>query len=210
MTKKTLEEKIKQVGFWTFGGICWYLVIAFFLKSSYPIYEYNLDRSIAYDVIKDALTLAAAFLAPIAAFVLFIDWKTQHKEVNNEKNSRQIIQACDSCRASIMNYVGVNFEQQYSNFMNNFFALNTLIAEIYEIDQNSSQFLKNAKEVSTQLNSALPKWIHLVNLSQQNTDGYSDIQREKFINLKNEKIKEYSEHLREITKTCKKLIPLKI
>ena len=210
MKKKTLEEKIKRVGFWTFGGVLWYLVIAFFPKSNYPIYEYNLDRSAAYDIIKDALTLAAAFLAPVAAFVLFIDWKTQHKEVHNEKNSRQIIHACDSCRASIMNYVGVNFEQQYSNFMNNFFTLNTLIAEIYEIDQNSSQFLKNAKEVSTQLNSALPKWIHLVNLHQQNTGGYSDIQLEKFIDLKNEKIKEYSEHIQETTRTRKNLIPLKI
>ena len=128
MTKKTLEEKIKQVGFWTVTGIFSYLMMAFFMKSNYPIYEYGFNRSVAYDVIKDALTLGAAFLAPVAAFVLFIDWKTQHKEVNNEKNSRQIIHACDSCRASIMNYVGVNFEQQYSNFMNNFFTLNTLNA----------------------------------------------------------------------------------
>ena len=210
MKKKTLEEKIKRVGFWTFGGVFWYLVIAFFLKSNYPIYEYNLDRSAAYDIIKDALTLAAAFLAPVAAFVLFIDWKIQHKEVHNEKNSRQIIYACDSCRASIMSYVEVNFEQQYSNFMNNFFTLNTLMAEIYEIDQNSSQFLRNAKKISSQLNLALPEWIHLVNLHQQNTGGYSDIQLETFIDLKNEKIKEYSEHLQEITITRKNLTPLKI
>ena len=210
MKKKTLEEKIKQVGFWTFGGIFWYLVIAFFLKSNYPIYDYDFNRSIAYDVIKDALTLAAAFLAPVAAFVLFIDWKAQHKEVHNEKNSRQIIYACDSCRASIMSYGEVNFEQQYSNFMNNFFTLNTLIAEIYEIDQNSSQFLKNAKEVSSQLNLALPKWIYLVNLHQQNTGGHSDIQLEKFIDLKNEKTNEYSEHIQEIIRTHKNLIPLKI
>ena len=62
MKKKTLEEKIKRVGFWTFGGVFWYLVIAFFLKSNYPIYVYNLVRSAAYDIIKDALTLAAALL----------------------------------------------------------------------------------------------------------------------------------------------------
>ena len=90
MAKKTLEEKIKQVGFWTFGGICWYLVIAFFLKSNYPIYEYNLDRSTAYDAIKDALTLAAAFLAPVAAFVLFSDWREQHIEKLLEQESSEI------------------------------------------------------------------------------------------------------------------------
>jgi len=210
MKKKTLEEKIRQVGFWTFGGVFWYLVIAFFLKSSYPIYEYNLDKSATYDVIKDALTLAAAFLAPVAAFVLFIDWKTQHKEVNNEKNSRLIIQACDSCRVSIINYVGVNFEQQYSNFMNNLFALNTLAAEIYEIDQNSSEFLKNAKEAGAQLNLALPKWIHLVNLHQQNTGGYNSAQCVSFNELRSEKIKEYSVELQKIAEIRANLVQLKI
>ena len=55
------------------------MVMAFFLKSNYPIYEYDFNRSVAYDVIKDALTLGAAFLAPVAAFVLFSDWRSEHK-----------------------------------------------------------------------------------------------------------------------------------
>lgn len=92
MKKKTLEEKIRQVGFWTTGGMFWYLVIAFFLKSNYPIYEYNLDRSTAYDVVKDALTLAAAFLAPVAAFVLFTDWREQHRLTMNERLSINILE----------------------------------------------------------------------------------------------------------------------
>jgi len=90
MNKKTLEQKIKLVGFWTFGGVFWYLVIAFFLKSNYPIYEYNLDRSKAYEIIKDALTLAASFLAPVAAFVLFTDWREQHAAIKNERISEDI------------------------------------------------------------------------------------------------------------------------
>lgn len=91
MKKKTLEEKIGQVGFWTLGGIFGYLVIAFFLKSNYPIYEYSFNREEAYDAIKDALTLAAAFLAPLAAFVLFSDWREQHKLIRNESNIEEII-----------------------------------------------------------------------------------------------------------------------
>ncbi|PPB91385.1 hypothetical protein [Acinetobacter baumannii] len=79
MKKKTLEKQIRQVGFWTVIGIFSYMVMAFFLKSNYPIYEYDFNRSIAYDVIKDALTLGAAFLAPVAAFVLFSDWRSEHK-----------------------------------------------------------------------------------------------------------------------------------
>jgi len=90
MAKKTLEEKIKQVGFWTFGGVFWYLAIAFFLKSNYPIYDYDFNRSVAYDVIKDALTLVAALLAPVAAFVLFTDWREQHAAIKNERTSEEI------------------------------------------------------------------------------------------------------------------------
>lgn len=90
MTKKTLEEKARLVGFWTFGFVFWYLLIAFFLKSSYPIYEYSFNRGDAYDAIKDALTLAAAFLAPVAAFVLFTDWRDQHRAIKNEKISLEI------------------------------------------------------------------------------------------------------------------------
>lgn len=91
MKKITLEEKIRQVGFWTFGGIFWYLVIAFFLESNYPIYEYDFNRSVTYDVIKDALTLAAAFLAPVAAFVLFSDWRLEHVEKKVETDSETIV-----------------------------------------------------------------------------------------------------------------------
>lgn len=90
MKKKTLEEKIRLVGFWTFGGVFWYLVIAFFLKSNYPIYDYDFNRSVAYDVVRDALTLAAAFLAPVAAFVLFADWREQHREINQENQASKI------------------------------------------------------------------------------------------------------------------------
>jgi|GEM_PF-2564663 len=90
MAKKSLNEKIKLIGFWTFGGVFWYLVIAFFLKSKYPIFDYNFNADQAYDVIKDALTLAAAFLAPVAAFVLFSDWRGQHFQTKIEKDSQLI------------------------------------------------------------------------------------------------------------------------
>lgn len=105
MAKRTLEEKIKQVGFWTFGGVFWYFIIAFFLKSSYPIYEYNLDRSNAYDVIKDALTLAAAFLAPVAAFVLFTDWKEQHRSIKDEVKIQEILLGVDRVDREIKRFL---------------------------------------------------------------------------------------------------------
>lgn len=120
MVKKTLGERIKQVGFWTFGGVFWYLVIAFFLKSNYPIYEYNLDRSTAYEVIKDALTLAAAFLAPVAAFILFSDWSEEHIKKENEKLGIDIY---DSVERGLLNlkmlYLAIRVEDNYNSTKEN-------------------------------------------------------------------------------------------
>lgn len=90
MTKKSLNEKFKVIGFWIFAGIFWYLVIAFFLKSKYPIFNFSFNPVTAYDVLKDALTLAAAFLAPVAAFVLFSNWREQHIEVEIEKGGIEL------------------------------------------------------------------------------------------------------------------------
>lgn len=85
MAKKSINEKIKNVGLWSICGVIVYLILAFILKSKYPITHYGFNQDIAYDVIKEALTLAAAFLAPIAAFLLFSDWREQHnKQVRNE------------------------------------------------------------------------------------------------------------------------------
>lgn len=108
MKKTTLEEKIRQVGIWTFGGIFWYLVIAFFLKSNYPIYEYDFNRSVAYEVIKDALTLGAAFLAPVAAFVLFTDWKEQHRLIKNEVKIEEILLGIDSVDRKIKRFLNTS------------------------------------------------------------------------------------------------------
>lgn len=136
MTKKTLEEKIKQVGFWTFGGICGYLVIAFFLKSSYPIYEYNLDRSIAYDVIKDALTLAAAFLAPVAAFVLFSDWRVQHREKVQESFTSEIYFTLESTQLKIRQFT--------EDFMN---AYDRDIDFYNKVDEELMGIIKQSQEL---------------------------------------------------------------
>ncbi|HBN5965815.1 TPA: hypothetical protein L3H12_002548 [Acinetobacter baumannii] len=85
MAKKSINEKIKNVGKWSICGVIGYLILAFILKSKYPISHYGFNQDNAYDVIKEALTLAAAFLAPIAAFLLFSDWREQHnKQVRNE------------------------------------------------------------------------------------------------------------------------------
>lgn len=91
MADKDLKDKIKIIGFWTFGGVFWYLVISFFLLSDYPIQNFDFDNKKAYEVLKDALTIAAAFLAPVAAFVLFDDWRTSHRLKINESETLEIL-----------------------------------------------------------------------------------------------------------------------
>ncbi|EPQ5028938.1 hypothetical protein LOL03_003517 [Acinetobacter baumannii] len=91
MPETELKGKIKIVGFWTFGGIFWYLVISFFLLSNYPLHNFSFNNQKAYEVLKDALSIAAAFLAPVAAFVLFDDWRTSHRLKNNESEVLNIL-----------------------------------------------------------------------------------------------------------------------
>jgi hypothetical protein len=92
MTKKTLEEKIKRVCLWAAGLTILYFLIGGWLTSDGP----NFDPSKTYDLLKDALTLTAAFLAPVAAFVLFSDWRIQHRNLSNEKQALNLYHALES------------------------------------------------------------------------------------------------------------------
>lgn len=75
MAKKTLEEKIKNVSWYTLGLSILYFSIGGWLKSD----GFHFDPAKTYDLIKDTLTLTAAFLAPVAAFILFSDWREEHR-----------------------------------------------------------------------------------------------------------------------------------
>ena len=86
MAKKTLEEKIKLVCWWALGLTILYFLIGAWLISDGP----KFDPTKTYDLLKDTLTLTAAFLAPVAAFVLFSDWREQHIEKLLEQESSEI------------------------------------------------------------------------------------------------------------------------
>lgn len=86
MAKKTLEEKIKLVCWWALG-----LTILYFLIGAWLISDgLKFDPTKTYNLLKDTLTLTAAFLAPVAAFVLFSDWREQHIEKLLEQESSEI------------------------------------------------------------------------------------------------------------------------
>lgn len=81
MAKKTLEDKIKLVCWWALVLTILYFAIGAWLKSDGP----KFDPAKTYDLLKDTLTLTATFLAPVAAFVLFSDWRREHRDKHNEE-----------------------------------------------------------------------------------------------------------------------------
>lgn len=92
MEENEVKEQIKKVCFWIIGFFFCFLVVGFFLKSNYPIHQYVFNTTDAYEVITDGLSLSAYFLAPAIAYVLFTDWRYQHRKINNEKISKEIIE----------------------------------------------------------------------------------------------------------------------
>lgn len=83
MLKRTLSQKIKDVVFYSLVFFILYTIIAYLLETNWLSKTIDLPK--INGILKDSLTLTAAFLAPGAAFILFTDWREQHnKQVRNE------------------------------------------------------------------------------------------------------------------------------
>ena len=149
MGNKDLENKILKVGMWIFTFFFWYLVVAFFLKSDYPIYDQPFNRKDAYEALRDGLTLSAYFLAPAVAFILFNDWRSQHKIIKNEIVSQEILKILNSDFLEFYNLNPRNkldfdrFNEYQMIFHRNVATLYIKVDEINVIDSNSQEF-KNA------------------------------------------------------------------
>ncbi|HAV5501196.1 TPA: hypothetical protein JI107_17790 [Acinetobacter baumannii] len=137
MAKDDLKVKIKRIWIWTIIGIVVYLIISFFLKSSYPISHYKFNLSDAYDVLKDALTLAAAFLAPIAAFVLFNDWRVSHRLINNEKEVIELLDNIENVSFATFDFVGL---------INEFYEYTIPLDQIKHHEDRAFKLLSNILE----------------------------------------------------------------
>ncbi|MBT1524309.1 hypothetical protein [Acinetobacter pittii] len=153
MANKSLNEKFKIIGFWTFGGIFWYLLISFFLLSDYPIQDYPFNHKETYEVLKDALSLAAAFLAPVAAFVLFSDWRDQHRSISNEKVSRQIVDNLSDLLPFIgKSYIYLTNQEEINKFSQAYFSyvieLGRNATSINAINSESEKFINDMKDIN--------------------------------------------------------------
>ncbi|HGH3625437.1 TPA: hypothetical protein ACJK69_003424, partial [Acinetobacter baumannii] len=150
MAQHDLKVKIRRIWKWTLIGIIIFLVVSFFLKSSYPITHHKFNFADAYDVLKDTLTLAAAFLAPVAAFVLFDDWRTSHRLKNNETEVIEILKkvknipfrAKDLAKDLESFYENNLTKQEIEDYENKAFAISAeILAELGNINFSKKNFV---------------------------------------------------------------------
>lgn len=164
MAKKNLKDQIDKVSFWFVSGIFWYLVVAFFLKSKYPINEYIFNPATAYDLVKDALTLAAALLAPVVALVLFSDWRSEHKG----KSTLQLLSELGSLSFGIKNGLGfynTKIIKEKVVILGEFKDKEdrqTLLWQLIELKRSNSTFLIKNNEIDA-LKALLDHFIELAN-----------------------------------------------
>lgn len=108
MAKKTLEYKIKNLSFCTCAFFILYLITGYMLLSNWLVEKLALSK--VYELIKDDLTITASLLAPVAALVVFNDWRETHARINNEKLSSEIIEIFQE-----MNSITTRGYNEYAN-----------------------------------------------------------------------------------------------
>lgn len=87
MTKINFYAKIKLTIGWVGFFSLLYFLVAVWLESD----GVHFNRKLTYQLLKDTLTLTAAFFAPIAALVLFSDWREQHKAIKKDTHYDEVL-----------------------------------------------------------------------------------------------------------------------
>ena len=166
MAEKTLEEKIKDIIFYAVVFFILYLIIGFLIKSEWLS---NHDESwiYSYELLRDGLTLTAYFLAPVAAFVLFVNWKDEHRAKDNERLSTEIKLTLYEAYMQIASYTSIDKPQimgerqrQFENHLN---KTKRLIEDIYTLDDESKLFKSNGKDLLKLLEQGQISWSKWVN-----------------------------------------------
>lgn len=167
MKKKTLKEKINIVCWWAVGLTVVYFIIGVILKSDGP----KFDPIKTYDLIKDTLTLTATFLAPVAAFVLFSDWREEHnvKEIHSTIDmilelAGEIEQQLINCKKSIEN---PNIKQVDNNITSLLIKLSVYYLRLDEEDESIGKFKELVLQYSSHLRDANAKLEKLEKLSEE-------------------------------------------
>ncbi|MDC5109017.1 hypothetical protein OHW62_16515 [Acinetobacter baumannii] len=148
MAKRKLKDKIEISIFWL-GLFCLtYLIFGFILKSDLtkPI-----DSSIFYEVLKDALTITTALFAPIAALILFSDWRVEHRL----KETFQLLEDIKNLSFSIQNGIGyyhakiIKEKENNSKKFVNREDRQLILKQTIELERMYDQFLVSNKEIES-------------------------------------------------------------
>ena len=195
MAKKTLEEKIKIVKWWAIGLTIVYLIVGAFLVSDYPLKQSIFDPLKTYNLIKDALTLTATFLAPVAAFVLFSDWREPHLAmVKDEVQTNLLALEFDIrkqlylTRAELSNHAldKPTFKINHDELFEKLITFKNNIKRLERLGFVNSIYVKNINEVHEKFSKLKQLLITLNYQLAKNPDEMSEDLRKDFDRIFNE------------------------
>lgn len=172
MVKKTLEDKIKDLTFCTCVFLILYLISGYLLLSNWLAERVALTK--IYDLIKDDLTITASLLAPVAALLVFNDWRETHARVNNEKLSSEIIeifQEMNAITSKGYNEYAKEKVMQRSDGEKISLLLKDLISKISRINSVDSE-ADEFKSLSYTMRNIFLDWWNYINLA---AEDYIDI-----------------------------------
>ncbi|MEQ1137570.1 hypothetical protein [Acinetobacter seifertii] len=109
------------------------------------------DSAVFYEVLKDALTITATFFAPIAAIILFSDWRIEHRV----KETFQLLEDIKNLSFNIQNGLGYYHAKIIKEKVNNskVFAnredRQLILKQTIELERMSNEFLVSNKEIES-------------------------------------------------------------
>ncbi|MDC4549225.1 hypothetical protein OHV46_17590, partial [Acinetobacter baumannii] len=110
-----------------------------------------INSSIFYEVLKDSLTITAAFFAPIVALILFSDWRVEHRL----KETFQLLEDIKNLSFNIQNGLGhyhakiIKEKENNSKMFVNREDRQLILKQTIELERMYDQFLLSNKEIES-------------------------------------------------------------
>lgn len=218
MSKSNLKRKINCVKWSAVIFAIGYFLLGAYLTSTGA----EFDAKKTYDLITTSLTLTAYFLAPVAAFVLFSDWREQHNAIKNEKTSEEVLRVINEDFKVFYTLLKNDLKDPliYNKYRLKFYELITnltiQVSNIREFDSNSREFKNNSKLVMVDLHRLWDNLVQQVFASNQfesialNNDMFSKYQQNILIEMLRDKFIENQKIYEDIQFKIKTIKPLNV
>lgn len=157
MGKMNLKASaITAVGWLALSAATYFIVGVYLLTDGT-----NFDPVKVYDLLKDTLALAAAFLAPIAAFVLFRDWRLEHSLIRNEDLSMSVYGKVVELKGlSYQCFAGAgedmaDFDKKVKTYINLLGEIRGLAANINGVNEDALRLKERLEEFNAIASSSI-------------------------------------------------------